>query len=92
VEQVPHTLRLDQACTSHHQVTPQNAEADLDGGALGRRECGRAGDRFFMCSGRRRNTDRRSEAGVMTRVGDDARQTARRIFATLCAGWAFARS
>ena len=34
LEPVPHALRLDQARKSHHQVTPPNAEAHLDGGAL----------------------------------------------------------
>ncbi len=33
LESQPHALRLDQARCRHHQVTPPNAEADLDGKA-----------------------------------------------------------
>jgi hypothetical protein len=39
----------------------------------------------------RHGTPCSAEGGLLA-VGDDARQLARRIFATLCAGWAFARS
>ena len=35
LESKPHALRLDQARCGHHQVTPPNAQAHLDGGALG---------------------------------------------------------
>jgi hypothetical protein len=36
VEPEPHAFRLDKARRRHHQVTPPNAEALLDDGALGR--------------------------------------------------------